>query len=424
VQILFIGQQSLSSPSGLGRHWPLAKELAALGHRVRIITLHHDWEQFETPTFIQAGVEISYVGQMQVLKRDGQKSYYPPWKLLQISLQSVMNMRRAILQGLQEGFDIVHLMKPHPVNGLAWLLARQGAHRPHFFLDCDDYELGFVAHRNFVMRYPVTWFENNIPGMARAVSFNTAHAQNRLVAQGVEAKRLFYLPNGVDRSRFDRRDERLEGELRQRYRSVDGPLAIYLGAISIASHAVDLLIQAVSLAKQQVPNLRLLIVGTGSDRQALEQLVSSMGLSDSVIFTGQVEPEDVPSYLRIADISVEPTRSTPVAEGRFPLKIIESLASGLPVVCGAVGDRIPTLAPTGQEQAGLLVDPDDPYTLAQGICSVLQSQALAEKLRSAALLRSEDFYWDRLAPTVLKMYSSINFISDSHTDSDSQANGN
>jgi glycosyltransferase involved in cell wall biosynthesis len=405
VQILFIGQQSLTSPSGLGRHWPLAKEVAALGHRVRIVTLHHDWANLEHPICVRENVEIVYVGQMQVLKRNGQKSYFSTRELLNVTWQSALALRIAIVQSLTEGFHTVHLMKPQPINGLAWLLTHRRVYRPRFFVDCDDYELGFVAQRGWTIRTLVDWFERQMPRLAQEVTVNTDHARRRLVAQGIAAETIHYLPNGVERSRFATRNEQLEAQLRHRYRSHTKPVIIYVGALNIHSHAVDLLIQSFRLAKEQIPDLHLLLIGSGPDRQKLEQLIASMALGDSVTFVGQVDPADVPSYLRIADLSVEATRSTSVAEGRFPLKVVESLAAGVPVVCGAVGDRIPTLQRKHQENAGLLVEPDDPYALADGICTVLRSPDLADQLRCAGLQRAEDFYWDHLAPAIVQMYS-------------------
>jgi glycosyltransferase involved in cell wall biosynthesis len=278
-------------------------------------------------------------------------------------------------------------------------------YRPRFFVDCDDYELGFVAQRGWTIRTLVDWFERQMPRLAQEVTVNTDHARRRLVAQGIAAETIHYLPNGVERSRFATRNEQLEAQLRHRYRSHTKPVIIYVGALNIHSHAVDLLIQSFRLAKEQIPDLHLLLIGSGPDRQKLEQLIASMALGDSVTFVGQVDPADVPSYLRIADLSVEATRSTSVAEGRFPLKVVESLAAGVPVVCGAVGDRIPTLQRKHQENAGLLVEPDDPYALADGICTVLRSPDLADQLRCAGLQRAEDFYWDHLAPAIVQMYS-------------------
>lgn len=404
MRILFLGQQSLSSPSGLGRHWPLAKELVALGHSVRIVTLHHDWQRISQARFVRESVEVVYAGPMQVLKRDGEKHYYSPVRLLQVTTQAVLGLRRAVAVALSEGFEIVHLLKPQPVNGLSWFLTDRRRTHPRFFVDCDDYEAGFLQGRSQLLRRPVEWFERNTPRMARGVTVNTEATRIRLQSQGVPPSQMLYLPNGVDRKRFAKRDCPLEARLRKRYRLHAEPLVIYLGTLSTSSHDVDLLIQAFVHVQNQLPAARLLLVGTGPDRDTLAALAHAAGVGAGVTFAGVIDPVDVPSYLRIADVSVEPTRATSVAAGRFPLKIVESLAAGVPVVCGDVGDRSRILHLADGTVAGQVVEPGNAGVLARAILDVLTGPALRSTLRQNAHRRAQDFYWDQLAPSVLNFY--------------------
>jgi glycosyltransferase involved in cell wall biosynthesis len=123
-----------------------------------------------------------------------------------------------------------------------------------------------------------------------------------------------------------------------------------------------------------------------------------------VTFTGSVDAAFVPAYLRLGAVSVEPARTTPAALGRSPLKLVESMAAGTPVVSSAVGERISTLKAGRYGMAGLLVEPNDADALAAGILYVLSSQELAHQLRCAGARRVEDFYWDRLAPIVVRLY--------------------
>lgn len=406
MRILYIGQQSLESPSGLGRHWPLAKELARLGHGVRIVTLHHDWDTLTARNFVKDGVEVVYAGQMQVLKQGGKKKYFSPAQLLWVTIQSIWRLRRSIVQALIDGFDIVHLMKPQPVNGLAWQLQR-GRRGQLLCVDCDDYEAGFVAHRSVWLRWPVTWFENKLPQTADGITVNTHATQERLLAQGLPTTRIHYLPNGVDRSRFSLHDPVREAELCQRYKRNGEQIVIYVGALSIASHAVDLLLDAFVEVEHRMPFTRLLVLGQGADEEVLKHQAHALGIAQKVFFVGQIAPEDVPTYLRIADVSVEATRSTPVAAGRFPLKILESFAAGVPVVCGAVGERADLLHGDDGALAGVLVVPDDAHALANGVVCVLKSSVLAADLRRTAQQQAEKYYWDRLAPNVLNLYKSL-----------------
>lgn len=406
--ILFVGQQSLTSPSGVGRHWPMAKELARRGHRVRYVTLHHDWHFLDEREFIKEGVEVFYAGQMQVLKRDGEKRYFSPAAMLRVTSHAVWALQRAIASALAAGFSIVHLLKPQPVNSLAWQLCRARAD-VRLFVDCDDYETGY-AQRSRLLRYPVSWFERTIPTQAEGVTYHTRAMRQRLLTWGVAANRLCELPNGVDSHRFAISSPTLETRLRQRIQPNGEPVILYFGSLSIASHAVDMLISAFVQVHSVCPKARLLIVGLGPDRMQLERMCVEYGINHAVTFEGEVPPEDIPSYLRIASVSVEATRRTDIAEGRFPLKLVESMAMGIPIVCGDVGERARILTAADGAMAGLIVEPDSADALAAGIVQVLSTPGLANALQQICIKRAPDFDWAQLIERVEALYQSSSLV--------------
>lgn len=79
MKILFLLTQDLESPSGLGRYWPLARELAVLGHQICILALHADFDNLKTKKLVKDNVAIHYVGQMHVKKRNSNKEYLQRW---------------------------------------------------------------------------------------------------------------------------------------------------------------------------------------------------------------------------------------------------------------------------------------------------------------------------------------------------------
>ena len=74
MKILFLITQDLLSPYGIGRCFPLAKELSTLGHNVKIIGLHSDFGSLSETRTTVSGVEIWYVAPMHVMKK-GNKKY-------------------------------------------------------------------------------------------------------------------------------------------------------------------------------------------------------------------------------------------------------------------------------------------------------------------------------------------------------------
>jgi glycosyltransferase involved in cell wall biosynthesis len=102
--------------------------------------------------------------------------------------------------------------------------------------------------------------------------------------------------------------------------------------------------------------------------------IDSLGLSGKVAMPGVFD--DVIDILQAADLFVYPT-----LEGGTAMAPLEALAAGLPVVASDIPDNRQMLA---DGAAGLLVPPEDPTALAQGIAWLLDSPALAEDLRQAA----------------------------------------
>src|SRR5690606_26431066 len=103
-----------------------------------------------------------------------------------------------------------------------------------------------------------------------------------------------------------------------------------------------------ALLMADVPRARLLLVGEGPQAASLRRQAAELGISDAVIFTGAVAPADVPGYLGEMDIAVAPY---PAPSGDLdggqdsyfsPLKVLEYMAAGLPVVASAVG-QVPEL---------------------------------------------------------------------------------
>lgn len=392
MRITFLLTQSLESPSGLGRYWPLAKELARLGHQVTILALHHNYPALTRRHYVKEGVAVYYVGQMHVRKTGNQKFYFNALQLLWISFWSTLQLMWA---ALRVPTDVYHLGKPHPMNGLAVLL-------PHFlkrkpvYLDCDDYEAASNRFRGEWQRRIVAFFEDNLPRLARGITVNTHFTARRLVSLGYPIERIVYVPNGVERERFFmQKNEEVFQDLCGR------KIVLYMGSMSLASHAVDLLLESFACVMKAEPLAVLLLVGGGEDYETLRNFASALGLAGAVRFVGRVSPEQVPVYYQLADISVDPVRDTFAERARSPLKLFESWESGVPFVTADVGDRRRIL---GLPQAGGLAVPGDKSSLAEVILSLLVDKAKCQHLQQLGWQRIEAFYWDQLVYKFSEVY--------------------
>ena len=102
--------------------------------------------------------------------------------------------------------------------------------------------------------------------------------------------------------------------------------------MSLASHPVDLLLEAFSMLRQDEDTVTLLCVGGREDIYRLHEYARSLDIADSVLFTGRISPDVVATYYRLADVSVDPIRGDDVWMPLWPLKIVESWACGVPAL--------------------------------------------------------------------------------------------
>jgi len=395
LHIAFVLTQSLESPSGLGRYWPISKELVRRDYQVTILALHHNLSELNQRRFFREGVAVHYAGQMHVRKQGSRKLYFSPWRLLVISLVSTLRLAHSLT--LLDA-EVVHLGKPQPINGLAALLGRRG--RP-VFCDCDDYEAQTNRFSGEWQRRIVQHFEDGVVRYATGLTVNTRFTSMRYRRLGFPEQRIVYVPNGVDRARFSSLPN--TAKIRQRWGLDEAePLIVYVGTLGLLSHPVDLLLEAFQQLVQQQPAARLMLVGGGEEYDTLKKLTQQLGIAERTIFTGRVPPRDVPGYFALATVSVDPVRDDTIARARSPLKAVESLVMGVPVVTGDVGDRRALLK---DGELGVLVPPGDSQALADGLLAILQNRSARAHMAQAALACREQWYWDRLVDDFVQVYA-------------------
>ena len=210
---------------------------------------------------------------------------------------------------------------------------------------------------------------------------------------GVPSGRVHVLPNGVDTNRFQ---PHLEPAIAAE------PDTCVIGFVGTLKpwHGLLTLVDAFAIAHRSDPRLRLLIVGDGPQRTAVEQRIAETGIAQSVRLAGAVDPSAMPAMLASMDIAVAPYESMP--DFYFsPLKLFEYMASGLAVVASAAG-QIPEIVNDGAN--GLLVRPGDDVALATTILRVAGDASLRDRLGRAARLAVEQRHtWDAIAATVLHL---------------------
>ncbi len=378
MRVVFLNTSSVESPYTGGRCLPFARALAAQGHDVHIVTLHHDMPSPRPFTLYQEQVHIHYVGQMHVWKRDNLTTYFGVRTLTHVVLKATLRMIR---YALALKADIYHIGKPHPQNSIAGFVAKVAQHVP-IVLDYDDLEHVSNVFQASWQRIVARWLETWIPRLVDGVTYHATVLGDYLTALGVPKQRCLRLLSIVERERFMHVSRDAIVAWRQRLAlPSDTSIIIYVGSMALVNHPVDLLLKAFALLMERNVKAHLLLVGGGPDFERLQKMARGLGIHTRCTFTGRVPPTEVPALLHIARLSVDPVRNDLVAKARWPLKIVESLAAGVPVVTGDVGDRREMLA---DGRAGILVAPDNPKALADGLEKGLRDATCWKAMHEAA----------------------------------------
>lgn len=151
----------------------------------------------------------------------------------------------------------------------------------------------------------------------------------------------------------------------------------------------DILIQAFKIFSQKTPNVRLIILGDGEEKENLLNLVNSLALQDLVTFPGNIENSKVFDYLSGCEFLVLPSR--PEA---FGIVCLEAMAVGKPVIAFNVGG-VSEVVKNGYN--GLLVDEHNPDSLAGKMIDLFGNKELAEMLGK----NGEEFVRSNYSPEVV-----------------------
>ena len=196
-----------------------------------------------------------------------------------------------------------------------------------------------------------------------------------LVAQGVDANKIQLSPNAVGGEYLE---TPLDRKSAQESLGLD-PALQYVGTVSslVAYEGLDLLVRSIAELAPTNPRLRLLIVGSGVEANNLEHLSQELGIRDRCIFPGRVPREQARTYHCALNVFVVPRRDLAVTQVVTPLKPVEALACGTPVVAA----DLPALRELIEnEVTGILVPPEDANQLATAIRTLLEDSVKSSSM--------------------------------------------
>lgn len=359
--------------------YALAKELSAKGHSVRVVTmqnpgaaLHEDMNGLDVH-------RIKYYKKLDdVLQKDTAglpAAWVRGWKERKRFIPYTINLSNAIGKWAR-GYDIIHAN--WSLAGFAALLSKPIHHLPYVV----------TIHGSDVFKTKKIPLVSSMVGLAlrRASKVIAVSEELGRAAQGfgVHKDNIVILSNGVSLENFP------VGNLSNRKKII-----LFVGSL-IISKGVIYLLQAMAKIHKSDPEVKLLLVGEGGQKENLLDFVSQNGLDGSVEFLGLQSQESVGSLMRKARVLVLPS----IEEGQGVV-LLEALASGTP----CVGSRVGGIPDVITNDVGELVDPTDVEGLVSAITTFLNNDDVWEKASRNARIRAVNNYdLQEIADRLLDLY--------------------
>ena len=280
--------------------------------------------------------------------------------------------------------DLVHIHIPNPSAILAYLAS---GHTGRLII---GYHSDIIRHK-FLRKGFKPFLHRALTRATALIAASPNYVDSSEILSAYR-DRCHIIPYGIQLRDFERRDEAAVAPIRQRY----GPRLILSVGRLVYYKGYNHLIKAM----ENVDG-RLVIVGDGPLRGALEKQVTSRGLSGRVTLLGEIQ--DLVPYYHAADVFVLPSVARSEA---FGIVQLEAMACGKPVVNTALASGVPYVSVHGV--TGLTVPPADAGELARAISLLLEDEGLRVQYGQAARRRVQhEFRVEEMAARTLDLYRQV-----------------
>lgn len=222
----------------------------------------------------------------------------------------------------------------------------------------------------------------------KIVSISTTTRDSIVDDYGLPSDNIEVIPVGVDRDTFKPLGrERIQNSI------------LCVGRLC-PRKGINYLIEAIAIAREKLPGIKLYLAGEGALRDKLEQQVSLLGIESNVVFLGKVSDDELVEWYNKVELFVLPT----LFEG-FGIVCLEALACGTPVITTRVPGVVDIIR---DEPPNRLVPPEDPENMARAIRDFFSERAAHGPVRDGfdeTLL--EGFGWEAVCGRFLDLYRRI-----------------
>ena len=303
----------------------------------------------------------------------------------------------------EERAEVIHAHSP-VLNGLPalWAARRLGlgvVYEVRTFWE--DAAVSHGTHAERSLRYRISRaLESFVLRRADAVIAIGLGVRGEVQGRGVDPGRIAVVPNGVDREWLEPRPR--AGALAERLGIGAGPIFGYVGSFS-HYEGLPFLVDAMPDLAARIPGARLVIAGSGRDEGAVREAAAKAGAS--VMLLGRIPQEQVRDLYTLLDVLVLPRQRIRLTELVTPLKPLEAMAAGIPVLASDIGGHAEMIA---DGETGLLFKAESRDSLIEQATRVAADAGLRRHLsESGRHFVERERTWDRVVARYFPVYDAV-----------------
>jgi len=356
----------------------ISRELLAKGHSVKLVYFPLDHNQ---------AYKVVNDDSLEVISLDRRLGTF-------IFLKNI-----SWLNKIAKWSEVIHFQKCYHYVALPALIA-SWVNKKALHYDWDDWETKIFYYSNPKVKIVgefINIFEKLVPKLVDTISVSSEEIKKLCISKGVNQECIFHAPVGADLKQFNINTV-TKGRIKNKY-NINHKFVLYVGQLHGGQYA-ELFIKAARIVADIRRDVTFMIVGEGYRLMELKKLAEELNVHKYFIFAGGVSHKEIPHYIADADICVACFEDNEITRCKSPLKIAEYLAMNKAIVASNVGEVRKMVG-----GAGLLVEPGNKHSLAEGITKLIVDDNLRENLAKNSRYKSEKTYnWTITAETLLAAY--------------------
>lgn len=357
----------------------LANKFAELGHNVTILTPDLEWEGEKYEPQLNEKIIVHKVStpSRSNLKIAARMCYY--------------NMKKkGIDLGKQNDFDfILSIFHPFHLVPKAAVACGKELKKP-VLIKIDDavYEKA-KGIKNVQRKIEKIYNSKTLQNADKVLVMNDYTKKIVNDYYHVSKNRISIVTNGTDLKKF--------------YNTRENNKRVIFSGAMYHHRGIDILLDSVTEVIDEINDVEFMLLGNGPEMEKLQEFVSKNNLSKKVIFKGWVEREKIPEFLAKSSIGIGPLRSTDVTKGALPIKVLEYMASSLPILAmkGTLPEDILKNGINGHYI-------ENSKELAQKIIYLLKNDDVRNQMGKNSNEMIQKFDWKNVVESIINEYESIN----------------